>query len=540
MEKRILIAFLLSFAVLYGFRFLYPPAPVPEKPADTKVAPPESPAPAPAAVVRPKSINDEVLQADSAKDVQIETAVFRAVVSNEGGILKSLKLKEYLDAKTRKDPVELIDPYAGRQVGFPWAFATGDPALDKILSQAKFVVQQEAPYKVSLDYRAEGIQAHKTFDFDPEKYLVGVSSDLQKNGTPVPHQIVWQGRFGDQSIPDAPAKRMAVYETAGKFQRVALAGIKAAQEVTALSAGVEDQYFLAMFIRDKEDKVKIDKQDYVLPDLPDGTKGTPSRGLYVAVPGTDLMKVYIGPKLERALVQAHPRLGGVINYGFFAIIARPLLIGLRWIHGFIGNWGWAIIILTLLINMILFPLRIKQQTGMQKMQKNMPHLKQLQEKYKKLKPGDPRRAEVEKELMQMNKQQLSGCLPTLLQFPLLFAFINMMNVAIELRGAPWVLWIRDLSLEDPLFILPILMGVAMFVQMKMSPTSPDPAQAKMMLITPVLVTVLFLWYRSASGLTLYWLTGNVIGIGQQWFVRKYWSSGDDNKPPGQKRQPVPA
>src|SRR5262245_42069130 len=245
MEKRILIAFLLSFAVLYGFRFLYPP-PAVEKPADTKVATPESPAPPPAVAAQPKSINDEVLQADSAKDVQIETAVFRAVVSNEGGVLKSLKLKEYLDAKTRKDPVELIDPYAGRQVGFPWAFATGDPALDKILSQAKFVVQQETPYKVSLDYRAEGIQAHKTFDFDPEKYLVGVSTDLQKDGTPVPHQIVWQGRFGDQSIPDAPAKRMAVYETAGRFQRVALASIKAAQEVSALSAGVEDQYFLAM------------------------------------------------------------------------------------------------------------------------------------------------------------------------------------------------------------------------------------------------------------------------------------------------------
>jgi len=187
--------------------------------------------------------------------------------------------------------------------------------------------------------------------------------------------------------------------------------------------------------------------------------------------------------------------------------------------------------------MVLFPLRVKQQLAMQKMQKLAPHLKQLQEKYKKLKAGDPRRAEVEKELMVMNKQQLSGCLPMLLQMPLLFAFLNMMSAAIELRGAPWILWIKDLSVEDHLFILPILMGVAMFVQMKMSPTSPDPAQARMMMLTPVLVTILFLWYRSASGLTLYWLTGNVISIGQQWFIRKYWADDDAGRSRG---QPAPA
>jgi len=211
---------------------------------------------------------------------------------------------------------------------------------------------------------------------------------------------------------------------------------------------------------------------------------------------------------------------------------------LRWINGYIGNYGWSIIVLTTLINMVLFPLRVKQQLSMQKMQKMAPQLKQLQEKYKKLKAGDPRRAEVEKELMAINKQQLSGCLPMLLQMPLLFAFFNMMSVAVELRGAPWMLWIQDLSISDPLYILPILMGVAMFIQMKMSPTSPDPAQARMMLITPVLMTILFLWYGSASGLTLYWLTGSVISIGQQWCMRKYWADDDLARPT--RGQPAPA
>ena len=126
-----------------------------------------------------------------------------------------------------------------------------------------------------------------------------------------------------------------------------------------------------------------------------------------------------------------------------------------------------------------------------------------------------------------------------LQIPVFLGFYNMMFVAIELRGAPWIFWINDLSQPDRWNVLPLLMGVAMFVQMKMSPTSPDPAQAKMMLITPVLVTILFLWYQSASGLTLYWFTGNVIGIAQQWFIRKYWS-GEDSKPRGPHREAAPA
>jgi YidC/Oxa1 family membrane protein insertase len=304
-----------------------------------------------------------------------------------------------------------------------------------------------------------------------------------------------------------------------------LTSIKEPQEVVGSLVGVEDQYFLAMFLRDKEGPVKIGKQEYRLPDLPDGTKGAAAFGLSAAVPIPEPMDLYVGPKLEESLVSVDTRLGGVPDFGWFlfAIIARPLLIVLRWINGFVGNYGWSIIFLTILINTVLFPLRIKQQLSMQKMQKLAPHLKQLQEKYKKLKTGDPRRAEVEKELMEMNKQQLSGCLPMLLQFPLLIAFLNMMSAAVELRGAPWMLWITDLSLPDPLYVLPLLMGAAMFVQMKMSPTSPDPAQAKMMLVTPVLVTLLFLWYRQSSGLTLYWLTGNVISIGQQWFIRNYWT-----------------
>jgi YidC/Oxa1 family membrane protein insertase len=417
---------------------------------------------------------------------------------------------------------------------------SADAELDALLSKAHFVFQDDDnPRRVVMEFRDSGVQAWRSFEFSPDKYLVTVTSRIARNGADVPHQIAIQGDFRDHSVPSDPAKKSAVYRTSGGFTRVALSGITDPQPVTASMGGVEDQYFLAMFLAPKDQLLQIAKEDYKLPDLPNGTEGALTRALLVTTPITEPLQVYIGPKLEESLVNVNPALGAVIDYGMFEVIAKPCLVALRWLHGYIGNYGWAIIVLTFIINTILFPLRVKQQLSAQKMQKMAPQMRQLQDKYKKLKPGDPKRAEVEKELMDINKQQLGGCLPMLLQMPFFLAFFAMMTNAIELRGAPWILWLTDLSQPDHLYILPVLMGVAMFVQMKLSPAPPDPAQARMMMITPFLVTILFLWFQSASGLTLYWLTGNVIGIAQQWFIRQYWSD-DSGKPRRPRREPSPA
>jgi YidC/Oxa1 family membrane protein insertase len=468
----------------------------------------------------------------------VETQLYEATVSNVGGVLRSFRLKEYLDAEGK--PTELIEPYAGSKVGFPLAAVSADTELDALLSRAHFVFREnENPLRVVMEFRDGGIEVRKSLEFSPDKYLVTVSSRIVRNGSDVPHQIALQGDFGDHSIPSNPAKKFAVYRNGGGFTRVALPGITDPQSMTASMAGVEDQYFLAMFLARKDQPLKVGKVEYKLADLANGTEGALTRALQVTIEASEALQVYIGPKFEESLLQVNAGLGAVIDYGMFAIIARPCLVALRWLHGYIGNYGWAIIVLTFLINTILFPLRVKQQLSAQKMQKMAPQMRQLQDKYKKLKPGDPKRAEVEKELMDINKQQLSGCLPMLLQMPFLFAFLAMMTNAIELRGAPWILWVTDLSQPDHLYILPVLMGVAMFVQMKLSPAPPDPAQARMMMITPVLVTILFLWFQSASGLTLYWLTGNVIGIGQQWFIRRHWSD-DTGKPRRPRRETPPA
>src|SRR6185436_5876156 len=194
------------------------------------------------------------------------------------------------------------------------------------------------------------------------------------------------------------------------------------------------------------------------------------------------------------------------------------------LHAFTGNFGWSIILLTVAVNLVLFPLALKQQTSMLKMQKIQPQMRRLQDQYKKLKPSDPRRAEVQKDMMNLYKEHgvnpMGGCLPLILQMPLLFGFYSALAYSIELRRAPWILWIKDLSQYDHYYVIPILMAVAMIIQQKLTPTANvDPAQAKMMMIMPVMMTFLFLSYP--SGLALYWLTGSVIGVARQVFINKY-------------------
>jgi YidC/Oxa1 family membrane protein insertase len=183
-------------------------------------------------------------------------------------------------------------------------------------------------------------------------------------------------------------------------------------------------------------------------------------------------------------------------------------------------------LLTIVVNVILFPLRLKQQVAMLKMQKIQPQMRRLQDQYKKLKTNDPKRAEVQAEMMGLYKEHgvnpMGGCLPLLLQMPLLLGFYSALAYSIELRRAPWILWIKDLSQPDPYYVIPILMAIAMIIQQKLTPTANvDPAQARMMMLMPIVMTFMFLLV--SSGLALYWLTGSVVGVAQQVFINRYWS-----------------
>jgi YidC/Oxa1 family membrane protein insertase len=205
----------------------------------------------------------------------------------------------------------------------------------------------------------------------------------------------------------------------------------------------------------------------------------------------------------------------------FAVIVVPLLKSLKWVNSYVGNYGWAIIILTVIINIVIFPLRHKSVVSMRKMQEIQPEVKAIQDRYAKLKATDPAKQKMNQELMSLYKDRgvnpMSGCVPILLTFPLIFAFYALLSTAIELRGAPFIGWIHDLSAHDPFYITPILMGVSQLWQQWMMPSAGvDPAQQKMMMFMPIMFTFMFLW--APAGLAIYWLVSNVWQIGQQYLT----------------------
>jgi YidC/Oxa1 family membrane protein insertase len=256
------------------------------------------------------------------------------------------------------------------------------------------------------------------------------------------------------------------------------------------------------------------------------------------MPGAVQYQLYLGPKVQILLETVRGAdLSGVIDYGMFWFLVRPLLASLKWIHTYVRNYGLAIILLTLLLTLLLFPIRLKQMVSMKKMQVVQPKVKEIQERYKRYKKTDPKRGEMNQEIMALYKEHnvnpLGGCLPLILQMPLLFAFYQLLAASIELRQAPFIAWIQDLSQKDPYYILPIVMGVTMLISQKMTPMAPgaDPTQAKMMMIMPAIFTLMFL--NVSSGLNLYFLCSNIFQIGFQKAAERWVG---DSKPAVKSRR----
>jgi YidC/Oxa1 family membrane protein insertase len=534
MEKRVILAFVLSIAVMYAFTTLYTPRKAPEASAGVQIpatAPAtQNPTPANSDSVAekqpPTSAVEQESRADKAEEFVLDTPLYTATMSNVGGVLKSYRLKEYTDAEGR--PLELIDQAAAAKVGWPLTVITGDKAVDDELSGAQLMGHQEGD-RLSLEYASKGLHLRKILTFDRDNYEFSLQTAVAKDGKSLPFSVAWRGGFGDQSIPQDPAKKNALYQTDSAFKRVNLRGLKDLEQTyTTVRTGVDDQYFLAMFLLpDNPAQVKVRKLEY---PAPDGKTQIATLSVAVMVPEDKPIHVYVGPKQRDWLAKADPVLPSVVDYGYFEFIAKPLVFCLLWIHSYIGNFGWAIILLTIALNVVLFPLRLKQQVSMLKMQKIQPQMRRLQDQYKKLKGTDPRRAQVQADMMNLYKEHgvnpMGGCLPLLLQMPLLFGFYSALSYSIELRRAPWMLWVKDLSQPDYILhnipVLAILMAISMFIQQRLTPTTNvDPAQAKMMMIMPLMFT--FMFWSQSSGLVLYWLTSNVIGIIQQIFINKYWS-----------------
>jgi YidC/Oxa1 family membrane protein insertase len=280
--------------------------------------------------------------------------------------------------------------------------------------------------------------------------------------------------------------------------------------------GVDDQYFLSAFIRPGAAEL-----EYRALTVPSPVAGDDPFDLVAYSvrpdPAAGPARVFVGPKDFDVLRAIDQNLVRAINFGWLAWLIVPLLTSLKWLNGFIGNYGLSIIALTILINALMFPLRHKSVVSMRRMQELQPEVKAIQERYSKLKATDPGKQKMNTEMMALYRERgvnpASGCVPMILMMPVLFAFYRLLSVAVELRGAPFFGWITDLSGPDPLYITPVLMGATMVLQQRMTPSTMDPLQQKMMMFMPVVFTFMFL--RAPSGLVLYWLVSNLWAIGQQ-------------------------
>jgi YidC/Oxa1 family membrane protein insertase len=467
----------------------------------------------------------------------VENELYRITFSNRGGQATSWILKKYKDDAGK--PLDLVSPKAASKVGYPLSLWTYDAGTRNQLAQAMFVPSATgiltAPASLTFTYSNGGLEVKKAFTFD-STYVMHVDVTATDRGSPVTALVAWPGGFGDQeTLPDYALSQFDTMQ-GGKDDRQAAKKISGGGTIPGPFewAGVSDMSFAAIFLPDVPAQTLLvglhDSIEVPRHGKPDQTDPASVLGAAMgSSSGHTTMRLFAGPKVLEVLAsvrattasgaQTGPNLETVVNYGYAGIIAKPLFLALRWVHEHIvSNWGWAILVLTLVINLAMLPTRIQMMKSALKMQRIQPEMNAIKEKFKKYKATDPRRADMNKEMFDLQKREgvnmFGGCLPMLVQWPLLFAFYRMLLNTIELRQAPW-LWLHNLAAPDPLHILPVFFIVTMFLVQYLTPSpGMDPAQQKMMAFTmPVFFG--FMTWNLSSGLALYWAFGNVINVIQQ-------------------------
>ncbi len=485
------------------------------------------------------------VQAAAEASTVIENELYRITFSNRGAQVTSWLLKKQKDSDGK--PLDLVHKQASEAFGHPLSLYSYDPAVTSVLNQALYVPSATgslpAPASLTFHYAANGLDVTKTFSFD-ETYIVHADIFATRNGVPFRTLISWPGGFGDQD--NAIAYNSAQLDTMRDSKEEHLAPKKVSNGDTLNGpfewVGVSDMYFAAVFLPDSPATATV----ATLSSQIDVAKtirrtgfgaGSPGKGA-VMVPivgaalgdttGHTATRIYAGPKLVNVLrnIQvsgSKDTLAPLLDFGFFGIIGKYLFLALQWIHSTItanwsGSWGWAIVFLTVAINLLILPLRVKTMQSGLKMQRIQPQMDAIKERYKKYKVTDPKRNEMNAEIMKLQKDHgvnmFGGCIPTLIQMPLLFAFFGMLPKVVELRHASWF-WLPDLTSADPWHILPIIMVVSQFLVQFYTPSpGVDPQQQKMMAFMMPAFSGYMTW-NYASGLALYWSVGNLIGIAQQ-------------------------
>jgi YidC/Oxa1 family membrane protein insertase len=544
MERRVLLAISLSFLVLFLYQaFVVPPQQNTATNASGQPAAPAAPVTAAltpgnqtAPVAAPPVPVETVVGDASERDIVVENQKVRAVFTNRGARLKDWQLKDF-----RADNGEPLDLIPRTATTLPFTLRVDDAAATARLNDALYRVSGASgstldamSQNASLTFEvelADGLRARKVFAFEPQSYIVTTSVAVQQGTQALTPTIEWGPGLGDDIAQTAPGsflspnyiyKAQAIFHIDGSVERVPTSTIAEglARQGQFRWLGVDDHYFISAVLQPSS-PVRVEYHHTVMP-----TASTPPvSGDYVSYAvrfagSPENVRFYVGPKQLDIMRSIDPEFTRAIYFGMFAWLAAPLLDALKWVHGYIGNWGFSIIVLTILINLAMFPLRHKSVVSMRRMQELQPQLKAIQDRYAKYKITDPERQKMNSEVMDLYKAKgvnpASGCVPTLLTMPFLFAFYAMLGQAIEIRGEGFLNWIPDLSRSDPYYITPLLMGLTMFWQMRLQPATADPTQQKIMMFMPVMITVTMLF--APAGLVIYWLVSNVWGIGQQYFT----------------------
>jgi YidC/Oxa1 family membrane protein insertase len=533
MEKRLLIAIILSFVVIFLYQAVFmkkppgldslpdaamtaarPPdeAVIPEKPQEAVSAPQE------------KRETEEIqpTAADREELIHVDTSLYHAVWSNQGAVLVSWRLKQHKD--TTGEDLELVNLSSRVGARRPLSLKTENPDFDQAINSALYkpsslILNAEPGRDATLrfDYADEsGTRVEKILIFHDGGYDFDIQINLWRDGGRIEPRLIWGPSIGNPS----PADQKSRYG-GGAGITVYSAGRVAHQEERKYKpernafnfvnwAAYDDQYFAALIFGDPQTSTAVFMQEF--------DEQIPQYYLGVNY----VQKIYIGPKSYDILSDLGADAKRLVRFGFFGFIAEILYRAMKAIHKVVPNWGFCIILITILVKIVFFPLTYSSTKSMAKMQEIQPKIKALRAKYKKAKQDIEQRRKMNEEIMRLYKEHgvnpAGGCLPMLIQLPIFWGFFRLLLVAIEFRHAPFIFWIQDLSMKDPYYVTPILMGITQFISQKMTPSTGDSTQQRMMLIMPVVMTIFFMNFQ--SGLVLYWLTNNMLQIGQQYLINR--------------------
>ena len=553
--RRLILVFVfsLSLVMLWDAWQKYNHPPVPAQIASTAAAIDGSPVPSPSATQPaaasaasvPTSASEQVLAKN--ESVSIKTDLFVATVSTQGGDIIGLELNKYKSVEDKNKQFSLFEA-KHRYMAQSGLIGEGLPNHKTIFTLTNGS-RELAPEAKTLQLRLEapvvdGVKVAKILTFNRGSYLIDVAYEIDNGSQKSVTADAYYQLQRDIESPAGESRTVstytgpAVYTESNKYQKISFSDIEKDKAKFNNKAdngwmAMVQHYFVSAWIPQE----KLAREFYVR-KLEGTTPPAVTAGVMVSAPvvapGSKVsysVSLYAGPQIQSTLDQlAKPTAEGgigakglslVVDYGWLTIVAAPIFWCLEFIHKFVGNWGWSIVLLTICIKALFFPLSAASYKSMAKMKTITPRMTALRERY-----GDDK-AKLNVEMMNLYKTEkinpLGGCLPIVIQIPVFIALYWALLGAVEMRDAPWILWIKDLSSQDPYFVLPVVMMATMFIQTRLNPTPPDPIQAKITMFMPLVFGVMFFWFP--SGLVLYWVVNNVLSIAQQWQITRMMGGG---------------